>query len=42
MKALEKSSYMDFCQTLDLFIDKVERRNKEINDIKTTNKINSK
>ena len=30
IKALEKSTYMDFCQTLDLFLEKVERRNKEI------------
>lgn len=30
IKALERSGYMDFCNFLDLFLAKVEKRNKEI------------
>jgi hypothetical protein len=30
MKALERSSYLDFCSFLNSYLDKVEKRNKEI------------
>jgi len=30
IKALEHSAYLDFCSFLNSYIDKVEKRNKEI------------
>ena len=30
IKALERSSYLDFCSFLNSYLDKVEKRNKEI------------
>lgn len=38
IKALERSSYIDFCQTLELFLERVEKRNEEIEKLKQKQK----
>lgn len=37
IKHLEKSSYLDFCQFLNSYLEKVERHNKEIEKLKPKN-----
>lgn len=41
MKALENSTYWDFCSVLNNYLEKVDRHNKEMDKVARENNLNS-